>query len=104
MPAKKSDKRQQDVPFQIRMREVERNYLESGAEALSKQSPVKVALGPFLKWAAIQETAKLTGVTFESFAVEQARREKNAVLLGEIREGVREMVGSSKKPKKGGGR
>lgn len=67
MPPKKSDKRQQTEPFQIRMRAVEREYLESGAEALTKKSPIKVGLGPYLKWAGVKQTEELTGITLEEF-------------------------------------
>jgi hypothetical protein len=64
---KKSEKRLQDVPFQLRMRDAERRYLETGAKALSDKSPSRVGLGPYLKWAALAETERLTGVTLEAF-------------------------------------
>lgn len=68
MPAaKKSEKRRQTSPLQIRMKEDERAYLEAGAKAKSVGSPSEVGLGPFIKWAGMQETERLLGVSFADF-------------------------------------
>jgi hypothetical protein len=73
MATPKSDKRQQTSPLQIRMKPEVRRYLESGAEALSAQSPQPVGLGPFLVWAGKQATEKLTGKAFDAPAPKQAK-------------------------------
>jgi hypothetical protein len=59
MAAPKSDKRKQDVAFQVRMTREDRQFLQVGADALSARSPSKVGLGPFLVWAAKRETERL---------------------------------------------
>jgi hypothetical protein len=68
MPAaKKSEKRRQTSPLQIRMEAEERAYLEAGARKKEEGSPSKVGLGPFIKWAGMQETERLLGVSFADF-------------------------------------
>jgi hypothetical protein len=75
MPAaKKSEKRLQTSPLQIRMAEDERAYLEAGANAKSVGSPSKVGLGPFIKWAGMQETERLLGRTFADFQASQGTK------------------------------
>lgn len=69
MPAaKKSEKRRQTSPLQIRMKEDERAYLAAGAKAKSVGTPSEVGLGPFIKWAGMQETERLLGISFTEFA------------------------------------
>jgi hypothetical protein len=72
----KSDKRLQVSPLQIRMREVERAYLEDAARKLSEQSPSKVGVGPFLLWAGKAEAQRQLGVSFADYEARELKRAK----------------------------
>lgn len=72
----KSDKRQQTSPLQIRMRAVEKTFLDEAAKKLSDQSPSPVGVGPFMRWAAIREAEKLLGVSFADYEERQQKRSK----------------------------
>lgn len=76
MAAKKSEKRQQTEQFGIRLREVERAYLEEAAQKLSDRSPTRVGLGPFLLWAAKEASKDLVGLSFADYEAKAEKRGK----------------------------
>jgi len=62
--------------FLLRLAPSARLYLEEAAGKLSQQSPAEVGVGPFMRWTAIQEAAKLLGVTLADYEASYEKRTK----------------------------